>query len=78
MVVLLASLAALLYLAYYAASCLRTPFRPCGKCSGTGQGTTVLLHRPKSCRRCGGKGTRLRHGRRLHNRWALLHQRGTR
>jgi hypothetical protein len=78
MVVLLASLTALAWLAYYAASCWRTPFRPCGRCSGTGQGATVLLRRPKLCARCRGKGTRLRLGRRLHNRWALLQERGAR
>jgi hypothetical protein len=78
MVVLLASLAVALWAAYYAASCWRTPFHACGKCSGTGRGATLLMRRPKSCGRCGGKGTRLRLGRRLHNRWMVLHERGAR
>lgn len=78
MVVLLASLAVLLWLVYYVASCWRSPFRPCGRCSGSGQGATVLMRRPKSCGSCRGKGTRLRFGRRVHNRWMVLHQRGTR
>lgn len=60
-------------LLYYAALCTARPFATCRKCTGAGQRTT--WRGDKACRSCRGKGTRLRTGRRMHNRLIELHRR---
>ena len=58
----------------YAWLCWMRPFRRCRTCDGRGQSKTWLLHRRRTCRRCGGEGWRLRHGRRAYNHLRRLHR----
>ncbi|MGW8599520.1 hypothetical protein ACWGLB_11355 [Streptomyces sp. NPDC055893] len=69
-------------LAGYALLCSASPFGTCRKCQGLG-GKVVLDRkgrpkRAKPCRRCKGRGKRLRVGRRLTNHSRAIHRAGTR
>jgi hypothetical protein len=48
----------------YAENCSRTPYAPCLRCEGTGHHRT---RRGRVCRRCRGKGVRMRWGRAVMN-----------
>ncbi|MEU3073906.1 hypothetical protein [Streptomyces laurentii] len=78
----LASLLALLTLSGYALLCMASPFANCRKCRGIGHKVVLdRKNRPKRdkiCRRCKGRGKRLRVGRRLHNHSRAIHRDGTR
>ncbi|MEV4194783.1 hypothetical protein [Streptomyces toxytricini] len=79
---LTASVLALTALAGYAVLCAASPFADCRKCSGIGAVlTTSRTGRPKPpklCRRCKGRGKRLRIGRRLLNHSRAIHRAGSR
>lgn len=53
----------------YAVACRLWPFMACGKCHGSGKRTSPSGRAYGRCRRCKGKGERLRLGRRFFN-WA--------
>lgn len=74
---LLASLSILLWLISYSVLCIAQPFRPCGKCAGLGHAVTPKK-KTKPCKRCSGKGARLRIGRRIYTAWNRTRDRGTR
>ncbi|MFE6714870.1 hypothetical protein [Streptomyces sp. NPDC057695] len=69
-------------LAGYTLLCAASPFGTCRKCQGLG--STVVLDRKgrpkraKPCRRCKGRGKRLRVGHRLSNHSRTIHRAGTR
>ncbi|MFE2186891.1 hypothetical protein [Streptomyces sp. NPDC059455] len=66
----------------YASVCAASPFGTCRKCNGFGFATTTdrkgRPKRGKDCRRCKGRGKRIRAGRWLYNRAARIHRDGTR
>ncbi|MEV0325100.1 hypothetical protein AB0H63_01435 [Micromonospora echinospora] len=63
-IVLLASLAALIYAASYAIRCAISPWGRCRRCHGTGN-RPALIGRRRDCPRCNGTGIRVRIGRRI-------------
>ena len=67
-VVILLGLAAA---AGYAGSLYVWPFRPCGKCSGTGRNKGSSRRRFGHCARCGGSGRRRRLGAKAVHRGVL-------
>jgi hypothetical protein len=79
----LAAIAALLFLTLgYVAVCAGSPFGACRRCNGLGfalkNDRRGKPKRGKTCRRCKGKGRRIRVGRWIYNRAAALHRDGTR
>lgn len=65
----------------YVSVCAGSPFGTCRKCHGFGFATTDRKGRPKrgkTCRRCKGRGKRVRVGRWLYNRAARIYREGTR
>jgi hypothetical protein len=66
----------------YAAVCAAQPFARCSKCRGFGFATTTdrkgRPKRGKQCRRCKGRGIRIRRGRHLFNLARGIHRNGTR
>ncbi|MCF6525670.1 hypothetical protein [Streptomyces sp. JJ36] len=78
----LAAIAVLLFVTFgYASVCAASPFGACRRCNGLGFALeTDRRGRPKrgkTCRRCKGRGKRIRAGRWLYNRAARLHRNGT-
>ncbi len=76
--VVLASLAALGYAAYYLIACAIFPFGHCRRCRGDGKRRSPSRRTFRLCRRCEGTGRRVRIGRRV---WTYLrneHDTGTR
>lgn len=65
----------------YGSLCAGSPFGRCRRCNGLGfQLTTDRRGKPKrgkTCRRCRGKGRRIRIGRWLYNRAQHIHREGT-
>lgn len=67
----------LLAIAAYPLLCMVSPFGTCRRCKGDG----YRLDRKaklKRCKRCKTTGKRARIGRRIYNRWARIHEHGTR
>lgn len=66
----------------YVAVCAGSPFGTCRKCNGFGFATTTdrkgRPKRGKHCRRCKGRGKRVRIGRWLYNRASRIYREGTR
>lgn len=79
--ILLAITLPLLVTLGYATVCAGSPFGTCRKCNGFGFAmTTDRKGRPKrgkNCRRCKGRGKRIRIGRWLYNRAAHTYRQGT-
>jgi hypothetical protein len=65
----------------YGAVCVAAPFARCGKCHGFGFATTTdrkgRPKRGKNCRRCKGRGKRVRVGRWIYNRASRIYRAGT-
>lgn len=66
----------------YSGLCAASPFGDCHKCNGFGFATTTdrkgRPKRGKTCRRCKGRGKRVRAGRWIYNRASRLYREGTR
>ncbi|MFF7170450.1 hypothetical protein [Streptomyces pseudovenezuelae] len=66
----------------YVSVCAGSPFGTCRKCHGFGFATTTdrkgRPKRGKQCRRCKGRGKRVRAGRWLYNRASRIYRDGTR
>jgi len=55
----------------YAGSLYLWPFRPCGRCKGTGRNSGSSSKRFGECKRCGGSGRRRRLGAKTIHRGAV-------
>lgn len=65
--ILAATATALLVAAAYLVFCYVSPFARCSRCGGLGRRTGRILRASRPCRRCRGRGRRIRVGRRLVN-----------
>lgn len=67
----------LLWIASYALACYVWPFARCKRCTGTGTRPSPSGKAFRVCRKCKGRGRRIRTGRRVFNWLHLLHKEGT-
>ncbi|GAA2599067.1 hypothetical protein GCM10010399_32240 [Dactylosporangium fulvum] len=60
----------------YAFACWVWPFKPCGRCDGTGKRRSPTGRAFRLCPRCDGTGRRLRAGRWIYNQFNNTRQAG--